>query len=250
MGEYGREQLEVASLLETYHVGLYRTEEERVELDHKGMAAIGVETDDGPHLRGPFIVQGIEALTEELIRKVYCRYHHLPMEILRTKRTILREMDPGKDIDGLFELYRGEGMTDYVEDLYSYEEELEYERSYVEKIYALYDFGMWNVFDQKEGRLIGRAGLDERSLEVDVTIGEDDSWLELGYMIDARLQGRGLGYEVCSAILSYAREFGRHAFYCRIHPENLPSVRLAEKLGFCVYCTNFSEGEDLWFLVD
>ncbi len=249
MGEFSVEGLEGVMLPGKYPVGLYTTEEEQKELDRRGVAAIGLETDDRVRLSGPFIIQSREALTEDFLRKVYCRYHNLPLEILRTRRTIVREMDPEKDIDGLFALYRGEGMTDYVENLYSYEEELAYEKDYVKNIYGIYDFGMWNVFDREEGRLIGRAGLEERALAVDIPL-EEDSWLELGYMIDTRLQGKGLGYEVCRGILSYARDQDRHHFYCRIHPGNLSSVSLARKLGFCVYCSNDSEGEDLWILKD
>nr|MCR4868957.1 hypothetical protein [Lachnospiraceae bacterium] len=126
---------EPKALLERYHVAIYRTEEERVELDHKGMAAIGFEEDDSLRLRGPFIIQSMEALTEDFVRKVYCRYHNLPLTILTTERTIVREMDPSADLDALFMLYQGEGMTDYVEPLYPYEEEKEYEETYVKNVY-------------------------------------------------------------------------------------------------------------------
>ncbi|SCW42426.1 Protein N-acetyltransferase, RimJ/RimL family [Lachnospiraceae bacterium C10] len=241
---------EPKALLERYQVAIYRTEEERVELDHKGMAAIGFEEDDSLRLRGPFIIQSMEALTEDFVRKVYCRYHNLPLTILTTERTVVREMDPSADLDALFMLYQGEGMTDYVEPLYPYEEEKEYEETYVKNVYELYDFGMWNVFSKESGKLIGRAGLEERALEVDITLDAEDSWLELGYMVDAGEQGKGLGTEICAGILEYARSYDRHAFYCRIHPDNTPSVCLAAKLGFIKYKTDFAAGEDLWVLLD
>ena len=65
-------------------------------------------------------------------------------------------------LDALFELYAGKGMTDYMEPLYPYEEEREYQQAYIEQMYRFYGYGMWIVCDRNTGELIGRAGVEHR----------------------------------------------------------------------------------------
>ena len=109
-------------------------------------------------------------------------------------------------------------MTDYVEPLYDYETELEYQKAYIENMYGFYEYGMWLVFSKETGELIGRAGLEHN---------------EMGYMIAPELWNRGYATEVCRFIIDYAREnTDFEELYCRIDERNEASVRLAKKLGF------------------
>lgn len=68
-------------------------------------------------------------------------------------------------------------MTDFVEPLYDYETELEYQKAYIENMYGFYEYGMWLVFLKETGRLIGRAGLEHD---------------EMGYMIAQQFQNQWL----------------------------------------------------------
>lgn len=72
-------------------------------------------------------------------------------------------------------MYAEPGMTDYMEGLYEYEEELEYQKAYIENMYRFYGYGMWLVFEKKTGTLIGRAGVEHRE--------ELNGDMELGYAI-------------------------------------------------------------------
>ena len=85
---------------------------------------------------------------------------------------------------------------------------------------------MWLIREKENGRLIGRAGLENHEYE--------GKWeLELGYLIAKPYQRKGYAYEVCLAILQYAAEnLEYETVCCRVEAENLPSVALAEKLGF------------------
>ena len=71
--------------------------------------------------------------------------------------------------------------------------------------------------------VIGRAGL---------TVREGYDSPELGFVIGKSWQGQGLAYEVCSAILEYARELGIPEVIAFAKPENKASLRLLQKLGF------------------
>lgn len=107
-------------------------------------------------------------------------------------------------------------------------EEIAYTRDYIRYQYGIYDFGMWIIEDGQSGEVIGRAGLDLRPDREDA---------ELGYMIRKNRQGQGLAYEVCTAILAYAKEeLGFEKLFARTRKENLASVMLLKKLGFHPVC--------------
>lgn len=55
----------------------------------------------------------------------------------------------------------------------------------------------------------------------------------VGYKMDQRVWRKGYCYEaLCCSIGLISREIGIHRFEALVLPENLPSIRLLEKLGF------------------
>lgn len=181
------------------------------------------------------VVEGFEEVDALFLERVYEREHHLPWEIARTDRWILREFTMD-DMDGLVELYDQPGVAyrivngyqvpGYIEPLLPREEEEEYQRCYIENMYGFYGYGMWIVTEIRSPHIIGRAGLENREYE-------DGVELEMGYVIDPRWQRRGIAYEVCSTIMEYARE---NTDFPRLNAlteaDNVASIALLEKLGF------------------
>ena len=172
-----------------------------------------------------YVVMDVEGIDETYLRRVFWRFHNIPWKILETGRCLVREFAM-EDLDALFELYAKPGMTDYVEPLYSYEEEAAYQEAYIRHRYRYYGYGMWLVFDKESGQLIGRAGLEDRDYP-------EGTAMELGYMIAPEYQRKGYATEVCRAILTYAKEeLEAESVNCLVDEKNVPSVRLVEKLGF------------------
>lgn len=172
-----------------------------------------------------YAVMDAEGVDETYLRRVFQRFHNIPWEILETKRCLVREFAM-EDLDALFELYAKPGMTDYVEPLFYYEEEATYEEAYIKHRYHYFGYGMWLVFDKESGKLIGRAGLEDRDYP-------EGTAMELGYMIAPEYQRKGYATEVCRAILIYAKEeLEAESVNCLVDEKNVPSVRLVEKLGF------------------
>ena len=170
------------------------------------------------------IVEGFEEVDYDFFEKIYQRHHNLPWTILETERLVVRELAL-PDMDALFELYSCEGMTDYMEGLYPYEEEYEYQKAYIANMYRFFGYGMWLVFEKGTGKLVGRAGVEHRE--------ELDGELELGYAIGTPWQGRGYATEVCEGIMQYVRdELGFEEICSLVEPENKASVHLLEKWGF------------------
>lgn len=180
--------------------------------DSLGIASIGE-----PQCGTRYAVESLAELDIEYLERVRRRYNHIPWDIGETERCLIRELSLS-DLPALYELYDKPGMTDYVEPLYDYETELEYQKAYIENMYGFYEYGMWLVFSKETGKLIGRAGLEHN---------------EMGYMIAPELWNRGYATEVCRFIIDYARRnTDFEELYCRIDERNAASVRLAKKLGF------------------
>ncbi|MBQ8280262.1 MAG: GNAT family N-acetyltransferase [Roseburia sp.] len=170
------------------------------------------------------VVEGFEEVHYDFLEKVYQRHHGLPWTILETERLIVRELALS-DMDALFELYSYEGMTDYMEGLYPYEEEYRYQKAYIENMYRFFGYGMWLVFEKETKKLVGRAGVEHRE--------ELEGELELGYAIGVPWQGKGYATEVCVGILQYVHEeLGFEEICSLVRPENAASIRLLKKLGF------------------
>lgn len=180
--------------------------------DSLGIASVGE-----PQCGTRYAVESLTELDIEYLERVRRRYNHIPWDIGVTDRCLIRELSLS-DLPALYELYEKPGMTDFVEPLYDYETELEYQKAYIENMYGFYEYGMWLVFSKETGKLIGRAGLEHD---------------EMGYMIAPQFQNRGYATEVCRFIIDYAREnTDFKELYCRIDERNTASVRLAKKLGF------------------
>ncbi len=179
--------------------------------------ALGIASVGEPQCGTRYAVESLAELDIEYLERVRRRYNHIPWDIGETDRCLIRELSLS-DLPALYELYDKPGMTDFVEPLYDYETELEYQKAYIENMYGFYEYGMWLVFSKETGKLIGRAGLEHD---------------ELGYMIAPELWNQGYATEVCRFIIDYAREnTDFEELYCRIDERNEASVRLAKKLGF------------------
>ena len=130
-------------------------------------------------------------------------------------------------MDSLYDIYKEESITQYMEGLFENpDEEREYITNYRKYVYAFYEYGMWIIEEKATGKIIGRAGIDPR--------GEEN---ELGYVIGVPWQKQGYAYEVCMGILHYAQTEmeGCEKIISKVQPENTPSIRLLEKLGFEKY---------------
>lgn len=204
-----------------------------------GMAVAAYVDEELPgqsYAGAPVLIEGFEEVDGEFLLRIFQRHHGIPWIIAETERCVIRELAL-EDVEDLAELYdrpgivcrmgpEGEYLPGYVDPLYPLEEEMEYQRNYIEHMYRYYGYGMWLVFDRNSGALIGRAGIENRAYPEGVE-------MELGYLVHPDWQGRGIATEVCSAIILYA---ARNLECARLNlltsGENLPSVALAQKLGF------------------
>jgi RimJ/RimL family protein N-acetyltransferase len=93
---------------------------------------------------------------------------------------------------------------------------------------GLYDregFGLWVVRLRETGEFVGDCGLTPQEVE-----GVTD--IEVGYHVRADLQGHGYATEAAAACHDHARDvLAVPRLIAIIHPDNVPSQRVAEKIG-------------------
>jgi RimJ/RimL family protein N-acetyltransferase len=96
--------------------------------------------------------------------------------------------------------------------------------------WTLLDFGFWLIEERATGSFVGEAGLAEFQREIEPRI---QGVPEVGWVLSPRCHGRGYATEAVHAALAWGEQrFGAARTVCLIHPENLASVRVAEKCGY------------------
>lgn len=216
------------------------------EIENLPVASIGYSSPKYPEeslFAADILVEGFAEIDYWFLERIYQRKHHIPWRVIDTKRCYLREMTE-EDLPELFEIYAGEGMTDYMEPLYAWEEELEYTRAYIANMYRFYGYGMWLVKDRKTDKLLGRAGLNHLEFEGEVL-------LEMGYAIGVLYQKNGYATEVCEAIIDYAKgaDLGYEKLHCFVWEGNVASIKLLEKLCFSFEKNVIRDGKEMLLFV-
>ena len=95
--------------------------------------------------------------------------------------------------------------------------------------WQLLGFGFWIVEERHSRSFVGELGFAnfERGL------GETDGVREAGWCLNPDCFGRGFATEAMGAATAWLREeFGPQRTVCIIHPENVPSIALASRLGY------------------
>lgn len=89
--------------------------------------------------------------------------------------------------------------------------------------WALRGYGMWGVEELATKKLVGRVGFYDA-----------EGWpgFELGWTIGKAWWGKGYATEAAKRCLQYAwEEMGREHLISLIDPENVASIRVAERIG-------------------
>ena len=88
--------------------------------------------------------------------------------------------------------------------------------------YAEDGFGRFAVRSKTSKRLIGMCGFLQQDEEID-----------FGYRYSAETWGKGIGHEAAKKVLDYGLEhLNLKKIYAEVAIENIPSIKILEKLGF------------------
>ena len=102
-------------------------------------------------------------------------------------------------------------------------------------------FGFWSVVERSTGKRVGEAGFVEGRRDiVPSLIGVP----ECGWSLATHAHGKGYATEAVNAALVWGdAHFGKVRMACIIAPENVASLRVAEKTGFRVAQRTTYRGE-------
>lgn len=85
-------------------------------------------------------------------------------------------------------------------------------------------FGPWVLIEKETGAFAGRGGLHW-------TVVEDTAMIELAWSIEPSRHNRGYATEMATAAIECARELRIEELVALVLPANVPSRRVAEKVG-------------------
>lgn len=140
-----------------------------------------------------------------------------------TARLAFRQMTES-DLDDLATLFANPDVMRY----YSRPKTRDEAQGWIDwnqRLYRDEGFGLWTVTLRSTGEFVGDCGLTVQKPE-----GKRE--IEVGYHVRPDLQGKGYATEAAAACRDFATTvLGLHRLIAIIHPDNVPSQRVAEKIG-------------------
>lgn len=151
--------------------------------------------------------------------------HEIPVPRLDTERLVLRGPE-GRDFDTIVAFHMDAERTKYIGGPAASEFDVWGGFCRVIGHWMWHGYGFWTLEEKATGQAVGRIGMINH-------VGWPEP--ELGWHVFAGSEGRGLAYEAALTIRSYAANtLGLDRVISQIHPDNLRSRALAERLGATV----------------
>ncbi|MEO5578160.1 MAG: GNAT family N-acetyltransferase [Sphingomicrobium sp.] len=103
--------------------------------------------------------------------------------------------------------------------------------------------GMWAVERKSDGKLVGHVGFFDMQRDI---VPSMVGLPEMGWIFDTSVHGQGIAREACAAALDWLdASHGSIEVPAIISPDNIASLKLAEKLGFVREADGIYKGEPI-----
>jgi [ribosomal protein S5]-alanine N-acetyltransferase len=143
--------------------------------------------------------------------------------VAETPRLLLRRIDRD-DLDFFAALFADPAVMQFSMGVRTREES----GQWIERTTALYaekGYGSWGIVEKASGNLIGFCGLLDQTIDGTPEV-------EVGYRLAEPFWGQGFAPEAAAAVRDLAlNDFGLARVIALIDPNNVRSVRVAEKIG-------------------
>jgi RimJ/RimL family protein N-acetyltransferase len=149
--------------------------------------------------------------------------------VLETERLRLRAHRPG-DFADVIALWTDPAVTRFIGGRPSAPDEVWSRILRYAGLWSLLGFGYWAIEEKRTGRFAGELGFADFKRAIEPPL---DGMPEFGWALASPLHGKGYGTEAARAALAWGdRHFGQARTVCIIHPDNIPSLRIAQKTGY------------------
>jgi RimJ/RimL family protein N-acetyltransferase len=169
----------------------------------------------------------------------------MTIPVLETERLLLRA-HRAEDFQPFFEMWADESVVRYISGK-AFTEEESWGR-FLRHIgqWDLLGFGFWAVEEKATRRFIGQIGYVEAMRAIEPSL---KGIPEIGWSLATDTHGKGHALEGARAAVAWGeKHFGGQPIRCIISPENVASLKLAEKLGFKEFVRTTYKGDDIVML--
>jgi RimJ/RimL family protein N-acetyltransferase len=164
---------------------------------------------------------------------------------IETPRLVLRAHAPS-DFAAYAQIWREEATTRFIGGKPLTEEESWAKFLRMVGQWHVMGFGFWAVEEKSSGRFIGDVGYVEGMRDIVPSL---KGVPEIGWGLAPTAHGKGYAFEAAQAALKWGEtHFGGAPIRCIISPQNAPSLKLAEKLGFKEIVRTTYTGDDIVML--
>jgi RimJ/RimL family protein N-acetyltransferase len=161
---------------------------------------------------------------------------------IETDRLILRA-HRADDLAALVALWSEPDVLRYISATVPTEQECWFRLLRYAGNWALLGFGSWALEAKDGGAFIGELGFADYHRDIDVPNKRDP---EIGWVLAPQVFGRGYASEAVRAVTQWGdRHLASARSYCIIRPDNLASVRVAEKCGYRAFTRTTMNGDPL-----
>jgi len=108
--------------------------------------------------------------------------------------------------------------------------------------WSLLGFGYWAIEEKATGKFVGELGFADFKRDIEPPLKDLP---ELGWALVTLVHGKGYATEAVRAAVAWGdRHFGStQQTVCLINPENLASLRVAQKCGYCEFHSMIYKGQ-------
>lgn len=145
------------------------------------------------------------------------------MYILETNRLRLRQMDKS-DVDNLMKIFSDPVAMQYYPSTYPREAAVKWIEWNIAN-YKKHLTGLWICELKQDGSFVGQCGIIPQFVD-------EVEEMEIGYLFVRDYWGMGLALEAANAVKEYGfSTLGLARIIATIYHKNMPSIKLAERLG-------------------
>ncbi|HEY5096305.1 MAG TPA: GNAT family N-acetyltransferase [Candidatus Eremiobacteraceae bacterium] len=154
------------------------------------------------------------------------------MTSIETERLVLRRHERG-DLDACAQMWADPIVTRHIGGKIFSRYETWRKMMVYAGLWTLLGYGYWAVEERSTGRFIGELGFADFKREMEPPL---DGVPELGWALVSSAHGKGYATEAVRAAVAWGdANLESRRTVCMIDPDNLPSVRVAQKCGYREY---------------